>query len=122
MAFGTEGGRGLVMGGQKLLRLTRGFDAAHDLLSPPGVSMRRLGTVVQSLVRAVLDAWAKSPDGVAIAAQLVGHDNPLHAPLPHQFSEKSLGSMGIPATFDQDLQHVAVRVDRTPKPVLLASD
>lgn len=30
--------------------------------------------------------------------------------------------MGIPATLDQDLQHVTVRVDRAPKPVLLASD
>ncbi len=30
--------------------------------------------------------------------------------------------MGIPTTLDQDLQHVAVRVDRPPKPVLLASD
>ena len=122
MAFWTEGGRGLLMDGQKLRRLTQRFDATHDLLSPPGVSMRRLGAVVQPLVRAVLDLWAKSPYGVAIAAQLVGHDNLGDAPSSHQFSEKSLGSMGVPATFDQDLQHVAVRVDRPPKPVLLTSD
>jgi len=42
--------------------------------------MRRLGTVIQPLVRGVIDAWAKIPDCHAVAAQLVGHDDAWQAP------------------------------------------
>ena len=122
MALRTEQGCGLIVNGKKSLHLARRFEAAHDLFSSPCVSMRSFWPVVQPLVRAVLDAWAKPPDGDAIAAELVGHNDPRYAPSPHQFSKKSLGSMGIPTTLDQDLQHVAIRIDRPPKPVLLASE
>ena len=84
--------------------------------------MRRLGPVVQSFKRAVCDPRAKIPEGRAVAAQLVGHKNPRHAPSFHQFLQKTLCSTGIPAALHQDFQHVTVGIDGSPEPVFLAAE
>ena len=63
------------MDGQKSLRMARRFEAAYDLFSSSRVSMGRFRTIVQPLVRTVIYAWTKVPDGYGVAAQLVGHEN-----------------------------------------------
>ena len=99
------------MDGQKSLRMARRFEAAYDLFSSSRVSMGRLRTIVQPLVRTVIYAWTKVPDGYAVAAQLVGHENARHAPSLHQFLQETLGRIGISAPLYQDFQNITVRVD-----------
>lgn len=72
--------------------------------------------------RAVFDAWANIPDGHAMAAQLVGHQNARHAPSLHQFLQKTSCSLSIPATLHQDFQHITLHIDGSPEPVFLAPD
>jgi hypothetical protein len=69
VALGAEKGCDLIVGGEKSLRRTWGFETAHDLLSSSGVSVGSLRPVVQPFVRAVVDASAKVPGGHTVAAQ-----------------------------------------------------
>lgn len=55
------------------LRMARRFEAAHDLFSSSCVSMGRLRTVVQPVVRTVINTWVKIRDGCAVAARHAHH-------------------------------------------------
>jgi hypothetical protein len=51
-----------------------------------------------------------------IASELVGDQHPRYpALLAQQFTEESLGGLGIPARLDQDVEDVAVLVDGPPQ-------
>ncbi|MBB5365341.1 hypothetical protein HNQ08_004462 [Deinococcus humi] len=44
------------------------------------------------------------------------------SPLPQQTVEKRPGGLGIPVRLEEDVQHDAVFIDRSPQPVGDASD
>lgn len=53
-----------------------------------------------------------------VAAQLVRDDDARLAKLRNQPCQKTLGSLGIAAALDKNVEHVAVGIDRPPEPVL----
>jgi hypothetical protein len=58
-----------------------------------------------------------------IACQLVGDNHPRHIPQTlEQFMEKPLGCFGVSPRLHQDVEHVAVLVNRTPQIAPLAID
>ena len=58
-----------------------------------------------------------------VAGELVGHQHPRHVPQAlEQSAEELLGGLGIPARLDQDVEYVAVLVDRAPQVVDFAVD
>lgn len=84
--------------------------------------MRSLGAVVEALVAAVLDAGDQSPFRLAVTAQLVGDQHPRQAPLLDQLAQEPLRSCGVTPGLHQNIEHIAVAVDRPPEPVRLAAN
>jgi hypothetical protein len=84
--------------------------------------MRRLWSVLQTLVEAMIDAWAKVTDGHPIAAQFVRHEDAWHTPSLDHLNQETLGGMSISVAFHQDLQYVSGCVDRSPKPMFSPSN
>ena len=85
--------------------------------------MRILRPVVEALVLAVLDAGHDLPLGGTIAAQLVGDQHMRRSPLLlHELAQQAFGRLLIAPALDEDVEDKALLVDRTPEPVLLASD
>ena len=122
MAFRAEQGRDLIVGCEEPSRLTRGFEAPHDFLSSPGVSMHGFGPIVQPLMLAMFDPGGDLAFGRGIGSELVRDQHARLAPLPEQFSKEAFGRARVPTRLDQDIQHIAIGVDRPPEPVLRALD
>jgi len=58
-----------------------------------------------------------------VAGQLIGHQHPRHIPQTlEQFTEKPLGCLGVSLRLHQDVEHVAMLVDRTPQVMGDAAD
>src|SRR3954468_21229294 len=106
-----------------MLGLLRRLEALHLAFSAPRWPVRVFRSVVQISTGPVLylrqDLAARSP----IAAQAIG-DDALRLVLEprEQALEEALGGGGIPAVLDQDVEHDAVLVHRTPEIVQLAVD
>lgn len=58
----------------------------------------------------------------AITAQLVRDQNARRSPALHQLFQNLPGGLGVAATLDQDVRHIASGVDRPPEPVRFAAD
>src|SRR5690242_12220152 len=113
----------LIMDGQKLLHLPRRLEALHDPLSSSGRLVGILRPVVEAFVLAVLDARHDLPLGGTVAAQLVGDQHTRRSPLLlQQFAQQAFGGLLIAPALDEDIENKALLIDRTPEPVLLASD
>lgn len=104
---------------EKPLRLPPRLETLHV----PGRLMAVLRPVVQSLVLAVLDAGHEPLGGCAVAPELVGDHHPRRTTLAfQQLAHQPLCGARVPPALHQDVEHDAVPIDRTPKPVLLAVD
>lgn len=66
---------GFIVDGEEPLRLPCRFEPALDLLAFPGGPVRFLNTFVQFLVCQVVHVQPKLPQGRAVAAQFVRHDD-----------------------------------------------
>ncbi len=85
--------------------------------------MRVLRPIVQSLVRAMLDAGHDLPLRRAIGAQLVGDHHTRRTALPFQdLAHQTFRSLGIAATLHQHVENKAVLIDGPPKPVFLSTN
>ena len=110
------------MGSQKSLCLSGRFEPPHQLLSFAGRSMGTFDAVVEPFVRPMIRLRRKSPDRFDVTAQFVSHDDTRFAKAGDQPRKETLGSFGIAARLNKDIQHVPVRVDRPPQPLLHAVD
>jgi hypothetical protein len=82
-----------------------------------------LGSIVQILRPAVLDRRHDLAVRDLVAAEFVGDDHPRHVlQVFAQRAEESFGGHRISAGLDQNVEHVAVLVDRAPQVVLGAVD
>ncbi len=109
------------MGGRESLCMARRLEPLHLPLSSSRGLVRHLSPVVQVPALPVLNARQDLALGGAVAAQLVGHDDPEHRLQgPQQHAEEALGRSGISPALHEDVEHVAVLVDRTPEIVQLA--
>ena len=104
------------------MRLTRGLEAPHDLLSSTGVPVRGFGPIVQSLVLAMFDSGGYLGFGGSVGTELVRNQHARLAPTPEQLSKEVLGGARVATWLQQDIQYFAIGVDRPPEPVLLAFD
>ena len=106
--------------GQEPLRVPGRGEAFHRPLALPGRLMRVLGPVVQILRPPVLHRRHHLAVRHLVAGELVGDEHPRHVPQAlEQFAEELLGGHRVSARLHQDVEHVAVLVDRTPQVLLM---
>lgn len=85
--------------------------------------MRILRSVVQPLMRAMLDAGHDFPLGSIVGPELVGDHDTRCSPLSfQQFAHQAFGRLGVSPALDENVEHEAILIDGAPKPVLFASD
>src|SRR3954452_3467 len=121
-AAGEEIGN-LIMDGEKPLHLPRRLEALHDPLSSSRRLMGILRPVVEAFVLAVLDTRHDLTLGGTVAAQLVGDQHTRRSSLLlQQFAQQAFGGLLIAPALDEDVENEAFLIDRTPEPMLLASD
>ena len=98
------------------LRMPGRFEPFHRPLALPGRLMRVLGPIVQILRLPVLHRGHHHAVGGPVTGKLVGDEHPRHVPQAlEQSAEEPLGGLGISAWLDQDVEHIAVLVDRAPQ-------
>ena len=85
--------------------------------------MGNLGPVVLVNPLFVVGAQADFREGSPVGAQLVGrHPRGRKAMLPEQLADELAGGGLVPPSLDQDLQHLALIIDRPPQAHLLAGN
>jgi hypothetical protein len=109
------------MRGKKALSLPRRFKSLHLAFSTSCRTMRVLSPIVQISALSVFNLGEKLALCHAVASQLVGHDHARHILKTFQQpSKESFGGFGIPPRLDEDVEHDAILIHRTPKIVLHA--
>lgn len=121
---GVSAGQGgdLIVRREELLRLTRGLEASHGLLSSKGVPVRGFGPIVQPLVLAMFNPGGYPGSGRSVGTELVQYQHARLAPTPEQLSKEVLGGARVPKRLKHDVQYFAIGVDRPPEPMLLTFD
>jgi len=85
--------------------------------------MRILRSVVQALVRAVLDSWDQFGLCGRVGAQLIGHhDTRRDALASQELSHQAQSGFLTPPALQKGIKNIALGVDRPPKPVSLSVD
>jgi hypothetical protein len=84
--------------------------------------MRSFGPIVQPLVLAMFDPGSDLGFGRSVGTELVSDQHAGLTPPPEQLSKEAFGCACVPTRLDQDIQDVAIGVNRSPEPVLLALD
>ena len=99
------------------------LEAFHRPLALPGRLVGVLGAVVQVLRPAMLHRRHELAVRHLVAGELVGDDHPGHVPQAlEQSAEELLCGHRVSARLDQNVEHVAVLVDRAPQVPLCAVD
>ena len=112
----------LVMCSEKSLRLSGRLEPAHDLLASPRRSVTAFDPVVEALVGAVIGVRGLMGNRLDVAAQFIRNYDPWLAKLRDQPGHKALRSFGIPARLDENIERVAIAINRTPEPVFHTVD
>ncbi len=108
---------------QEPLRVPDRLEAFHRPLALPGRLVGVLGAVVQVLRPAMLHRRHELAVRHLVAGELVGDDHPGHVPQAlEQSAEELLCGHRVSARLDQNVEHVAVLVDRAPQVPLCAVD
>ena len=85
--------------------------------------MRVLGPVVEILRAPVFDRWHQLPMSHNVTGELVGDQHPRHPGLlAHQLAEEAFRRLRVSAGLDQDVEDVAVLIDRPPQVLPDAAD
>lgn len=85
--------------------------------------MRILSSIVEPLVRPLLDGRHHLPPGCSIGSQPVCNHALWHDILfLQQVHQQSLGSFGVAAVLDDLIKDVSVLIDGPPKPMFLTGD
>ena len=87
---------------QKHLRMPGGFEPPHDLLSAPSMAMWRFASIVQALMAAMINVWAKFSNGNAIIAEFIRYKDAWTAPTLHQFAHKTGCRFTISSALHED--------------------
>ena len=103
--------------------MVRRLEPAHLPLLLPCRLVRILRAVIEVTVLAVLHAGENFSARRTIASELIHHDDPRHIVKTFkQLVKKALGRTFVTSALNQDIQHVALLVDRSPKVMALAVD
>ena len=99
-----------------------GFESAKYFLSFTRRPVRHFDRIVQTLVGAMIRARCQFTDGLDVTAQLVGDHDPWFAEQGDQSLEEPLCGLCVSACLHENIEHVAICVDRAPQPMFLAVD
>ena len=104
---------------QKPLGVARGCKPLHTPLPLTRGLVRVFCPVVEIPVLAMFDTRQDFTLGCTIAFQLIGDDHPRHVlQALEQLAEELLRRLLVPSTLDQDVQHVAFLIHRSPQVML----
>jgi hypothetical protein len=107
-----DDGVDLIVGRQEPFGLPWQFETPHDLLALPGWPVRSFDPVAKPLVRAMIGLRRRVPDRPEIAAQFVRD----HSPGLAEARDQTPPCRHCIATrLNEDIEHVAVAVDRPPE-------
>ena len=84
--------------------------------------MRIFNSVVKALMGPMISIRRQVLYRLDVAAQLVRHDDAWLTELFDQPGEKTLGSLGVTAGLNQNVENIAVGVNCPPKPEFLSAD
>jgi hypothetical protein len=102
--------------GEEALRVPGGLEPLHPPLPLAGGLMGVLCAVVEIPVLTVLHPRQNLPLGRAIAFEFIGDDHARDILTAfEEFTEELLGGLLIPTTLDENIQNVAVLIDRPPQ-------
>lgn len=102
-------------GREEALCMARGFETPHGSLSLPGSLVRTFRTIVQALMLAVLNTGHDFPLCCSVTGQLVGNDDPWYVLQAfEQLAEEFLGYILVATALHQDIQHMAILINRPP--------
>ena len=108
---------------EKPLHLCRRFEATHLAFLLPGVLVGDFRSVVFVLPGSMCDGWEELSVRSRIASQLVGNELQRWPPLVFQgLAKEAFGSFLVSVACDQDIEHVAILIHRSPKIMALAAD
>ncbi len=99
-----------------------GFESTKYFLSFTRRPVRYFDRIVQTLVGAMIRARCQFTDGLDVVAQLVGDHDPWFAEQGEQPLEEPLCGLCVSACLHENIEHVAICVDRAPQPMFLATD
>jgi hypothetical protein len=122
IAAGTENQVDLIMGRQKPLSLSVGFEPPEYLFPFAGLPVRHFDNVVESFVGAMVTVRGQCFDRLDVAAQFVSDNDPGFAKPGYQSLEKPPCRFGIPARLHKNIKNISTCVDGAPQPVPLATD
>jgi hypothetical protein len=109
--------------GEKPLGVSRRLESPHGSLALPRRLMGTFRSIVSTLVLAVLHTQHDFPLCGSITSQLVRNDHPWDVLEPfEQFSKKLLGCIFVASALHEDIQDVAVLINRSPEGVRFAID
>jgi hypothetical protein len=101
---------------QEPLSLPGRGEAFHHPFPDPGRQMRVLSSIIEVFRAAMSHRRQKLAVRGLVAGQLVGDNHPRHVPQAlEQLTEKPLGRHRVTTRLHQDVEHVAVLVDRAPQ-------
>ena len=108
---------------EKALHLSCRFEATHLAFLLPGMLVGNFSAVVVVGPASVGDGGEDLPVRRRIASQLVGDELQRGPALVFQdLAKEALGSSSVSVAGDQDVEHVAILIHRSPKIMALAAD
>ena len=111
------------IGGEKPLRLARGFEPLHALLPLPGGLVRILRAIIEIPVLTMFHPWQDLALGGSVALELLGNDHARDVGQSlEELAEKPLCRLLISATLNQNIQYIPVLIDCPPEIVMRAFD
>jgi hypothetical protein len=106
---------------RKRLRVARRFEPLHPSLPLARGLVRVFGTIVPTPVLPIFHTGQHLSLRGPITRQLVRDDHPWHVGQPlEQFAEKLLGSILVPPTLLENIEHVAVLIHSLPEIITFA--
>ena len=109
--------------GEEPLGLTRGFEPLHPPLPLACRLVRVLRAVIEIAVLTMFYPWEDLALGSSIALEFVSDDHPRYVGQSlKEFAQELLRRFLIPPPLDQDIQDVALLIDRPPELMPLALD
>jgi hypothetical protein len=104
------------IGGEKALCMAWGLESPHTPLALAGGLVGILSAIVEIAVLPMRDVGQDFPLGHPLAGQFVGDDHPGHVGEPLEaFPQELLRSRLIPPALYEDVEHMAIWVDRPPQ-------
>jgi hypothetical protein len=103
--------------------MTGGFESTHRSFALTRWLLRVLGPIVEAFVLPMRDAAQDVLFGCSVTRQCIGNDDPWDILTPfEELPKELLGGILISSALDENIQHIAVLINRPPQVMELAID